>query len=257
MSESPGVSLGGLAFGALSETDVVARVRNALDRGAGGHIVTPNVDILRQAARDPALRAELAGADLLVADGMPLVWAARIAGTPLPERVAGSSLIWSLSAGLARDGRSVYLLGGGPEPDAGSSRAAAALAAACPGLRIAGHTSPPYGFDADPAALAAVCADVIEAKPDLVYVGLGFPRQERLIARLRPDLPGAWFLGCGAAIDFVAGDRPRAPLWMQRNGLEWAHRLGCEPRRLARRYLRHDAPYALRLMTTAVRHRYR
>src|SRR5687767_9421398 len=132
------VPLGGLEIDPLTEDEVVAYVRRALDAGEGGRIVTPNVDILRQVAADPALRAELAGADLTVADGAPLVWAARLAGTPLPSRVAGSDLIWSLSRGLAQDGRSIYLLGGEPaglrDPLEGSHRAAIALASACPGL---------------------------------------------------------------------------------------------------------------------------
>jgi N-acetylglucosaminyldiphosphoundecaprenol N-acetyl-beta-D-mannosaminyltransferase len=93
---------------------------------------------------------------------------------------------------------------------------------------------------------------VVEAKPDLVLVGLGFPKQERVIDALRRQLPLSWFLGCGAAIDFVAGDQVRAPGWMQRVGLEWAWRLAGNPRRLAGRYLRHDAPYALRLLGTAL-----
>src|SRR2546423_1101629 len=97
---------------------------------------------------------------------------------------------------------------------------------------------------------------LVAASPDLVFVGLGFPRQEEVISRLRPVLPGAWFLGCGAAIDFVAGDRRRAPQWMQRNGLEWLYRLGSEPRRLAGRYLRHDAPHPARLLANAAARRY-
>jgi N-acetylglucosaminyldiphosphoundecaprenol N-acetyl-beta-D-mannosaminyltransferase len=241
------VPLGGLAIDALTEEAVVAHVRAALDRGIGGRIVTPNVDILRQAARDEAIRAELASADLVVADGAPLVWASRLAGTPLPARVAGSDLIWSLSAGLARDGRSVYLLGGCPD-SGGARRAADRLAA-----RVAGAWSPPFGFDVEHGDLS----EVIEAKPDLVFVGIGFPRQERLIARLRPELPAAWFLGCGAAINFVAGDVHRAPRAMQRSGLEWLHRLACEPRRLANRYLRHDAPYASRLLVGSIARRAR
>jgi N-acetylglucosaminyldiphosphoundecaprenol N-acetyl-beta-D-mannosaminyltransferase len=254
----PPVRLGGLAFAPLTEAEVVAHVRRALDRGAGGRIATPNVDILRHAARDPAVRSDLATADLLVADGAPLVWAARLAGRPLPERVTGSSLVWTLSAGLARDQRSVYVLGGAPARRgvrSGAERAASALLDACPGLRVAGFDSPRYGFERDPARLRAVVADVVEAKPDLVLVGLGFPKQERLIALLRPELPGAWFLGCGAAVNFVAGDQSRAPLWMQRSGLEWAHRLVCEPRRLAGRYLRHDLPYAVRLLVESARRR--
>jgi N-acetylglucosaminyldiphosphoundecaprenol N-acetyl-beta-D-mannosaminyltransferase len=244
------VTLGGLRFAALTEGEVVHRVRTALARGIGGRIATPNVDILRQAAHDPSVRADLETADLLVADGAPLVWAARLAGTPLPERVTGSGLIWALSAGLAQDGSSVYLLGGAPESD-GASRAAGCLLDSYPGLRIAGYESPPFGFEDDPYELQRVLSRVVEAEPDLVYVGLGFPKQERLVEHLRPVLPAAWFLGCGAAINFVAGDIVRAPVWMQRSGLEWAHRLAREPRRLAHRYLRQDAPYAMRLLASS------
>lgn len=252
----------------VTEAEVVATVCAALERGEGGRIVTPNVDILRLAAADPAVRGYLDDATLLVADGMPLVWASRLAGAPLPERVPGSSLIWSLSYHLGRAGRSVYLLGGDPDAgdralDAGGTalgagggrRAAAVLAAACPGLRIAGSASPPYGFDRDPARFAEVCAAVVEAKPDLVFVGLGFPKQERVVDALRPELPLSWFLGCGAAITFVAGDRPRAPGWLQRAGLEWVWRLAGDPRRLAGRYLRRDAPYAVRLLAAAAARR--
>ena len=94
-------------------------------------------------------------------------------------------------------------------------------------------------------------AKIAGAEPDLVFVGLGFPKQERVVSRLRPALPAGWFVGCGAAVNFVAGDVERAPRWMQRTGLEWAHRLGTDPRRLAGRYLRHDAAYALRLLARA------
>jgi N-acetylglucosaminyldiphosphoundecaprenol N-acetyl-beta-D-mannosaminyltransferase len=249
------VTLDGVTFDAVTEEQAVALVRQALDRGEGGRILTPNVDILRQ---DPA--PFLADATLVVADGMPIVWASRLAGTPLPERVAGSSLIWSLSRGLALDGRSVFLLGGraagrcdGPD---GAQRAAARLEQACPGLRVAG-LSPPFGFVADARLFEAVRDEVLAAAPDLVFVGIGFPRQEVIISRLRRLLPATWFLGCGAAIDFVAGDRNRAPRWMQRGGLEWLHRLGTEPGRLADRYLRHDARYAARLLANAAARRYR
>lgn len=248
------IVLGRVAFDPVTGDDVVDYVRDALDAGVGGRIITPNIDILRQAGRSRSLRRDLAEAELVVADGAPLVWAAKLAGTPLPERVAGADLIWELSAGLAEDGRSVYLLGGEPARNGvpeGAQRAAGILAGAYPGLRIAGHASPRYGFDRNPAELDAVCREVVEADPDVVYVGIGFPRQEHLIARLRPELPRAWFLGCGAAISFVAGDQVRAQGWMQRAGLEWLHRLAREPRRLAGRYLRHDAPYALRLLTSA------
>lgn len=298
------VHLDGTGIDRITEDEVVAVVRDALASGRGGRIITPNIDILRRAAADPRVRRHLDDADLIVADGMPLVWASRLGGAPLPERVAGSSLIWSLSHGLGRDQRSIFVVGGAPAagtptpapvtstpapvtptpatvraaragaaratggaagavpPSApappaidGAARAAARLAAASPGLRIAGALSPEFGFERDEARYARLRAQIIDARPDLVFVGLGFPKQELVIERLREHLPATWFIGCGAAVNFVAGDVHRAPRWMQRTGLEWAHRLGVEPRRLAGRYLRHDAPYALRLLARAPRRR--
>ena len=119
-------------------------------------------------------------------------------------------------------------------------------------MRIAGADAPPPGFDRGPAELEAVRARLVQAKPDIVFVGLGFPKQERVIAALVADLPTAWFVGCGAAIPLAAGVVPRAPGWMQRAGLEWLFRLLREPRRLFRRYLVDDLPFALRLLAGAV-----
>ncbi len=252
------VQLDGTGIDRITEGEVVAVVREALASGRGGRIITPNIDILRRAQTKQQVRAYLEDADLVVADGMPLVWASRLSGAPLPERVAGSSLIWSLSAGLGCDNRSVFVIGGRPAtPDRadGAARAASRLAAGSPGLRIAGSLCPPHGFEQDPHAYARSRALVADAQPDLVFVGLGFPKQEQVISGLRERLPRAWFIGCGAAVNFVAGDVERAPRWMQRSGLEWAHRLGTEPRRLAGRYLRHDAPYAMKLLAGAAARR--
>ena len=252
------VNLDGTRFDRITEDEVVTVVRDALAGGRGGRIMTPNVDILRQAQVDAGVQAYLRDADLVVADGMPLVWASRLSGTPLPGRVAGSNLVWSLSAGLGNDHRSVFVIGGTParaDLADGATRAAARLAAASPGLRIAGTACPPHGFDRDVERFAALRRQVTAADPDMVYVGLGFPKQEQVITRLREHLPRAWYLGCGAAVNFVAGDVHRAPRWMQRTGLEWAHRLGTEPQRLAGRYLRHDAPYALRLLASCATRR--
>ena len=250
------VDLDGTGIDRITEAEVVAVVRDALAHGRGGRILTPNIDILRRAQTDPEAREHLDDADLIVADGMPLIWASRLGGNPLPERVAGSSLIWSLSAGVGRDGRSIFVIGGAPENN-GAARAADRLAEACSGVRVAGTLCPDFGFEHDPETYEQFCAKVIDAQPDLVFVGLGFPKQERVIGELRKGLPNAWFVGCGAAVNFVAGDVSRAPRWMQRTGLEWAHRLGTEPRRLAGRYLRHDAPYALRLLAQAPAQRVR
>ena len=243
------VEVGGLPLDPLTEAQVVARVREAWAVGEGGWIATPNVDHLRHAARDPRLADLIRSAPLSVADGAPVVWAARLAGRPLPARVTGADLLWSLSAAAAEDGRSVYLLGGEPGVP---ERAAEALRRAFPNLRVAGTCSPPRGFEQDADSLAQCRDGVIAASPDLVFVGLGFPKQERIINGFAGELPGTWWLGCGAALPFAAGDLARAPRWMRPLGLEWLFRLLSEPRRLFRRYILDDAPFALTLLSAAL-----
>ena len=246
LSATDRVVLRGVGFDPLTEAAVVDRVVAGLTAGQGGRIVTPNADILRLASRPGEPRDHVDAATLVLADGAPLVWASRLAGRPLPARVAGSDLIWSISGALARSRHSIYLLGG----EAGAAeRAGEVLMQRYPGLRVAGTACPPFGFDQRTDEYREICDKVVAAGPDVVYVGLGFPKQERVIADLRPRLSGAWFMGCGAAIGFVAGTHRRAPRWMQRTGLEWLHRLGNEPGRLARRYLLHDLPFAARLLS--------
>jgi N-acetylglucosaminyldiphosphoundecaprenol N-acetyl-beta-D-mannosaminyltransferase len=242
------VRVAGVDFDALSEQQVVARIIGDSDDGRGGWVVTPNIDICRRLRHDPAARELVSGASLVVADGMPLVWASRLRGDPLPERVAGASLIFTLSAAAAASGKSVYLLGGEPGVP---RRAADALIRRYRSLLVAGTCAPPFGFDRRPGEIEAIAAKLAQAKPDIVFVGLGFPKQERLIAALAPGLPAAWFIGCGAAIPFAAGALPRAPHWMHPLGLEWIFRLISEPRRLVRRYLVDDLPFALRLLATS------
>lgn len=239
---------------ALTEADVCDHVSRAWSRNTGGSIVTANVDIVRAASRDPELAALVAEAELVVADGMPVVWASRLAGRPVPGRVTGASLLLSLSERAARDGRSVFLLGGEPGVPEAAGRV---LAERYPGLRVAGAYAPPFGFDATPAGMRETVEKVAAAAPDLVLVGLGFPKQERTIAALRPHLPHAWYIGCGAAIPMAAGQFRRAPEGLQRVGGEWLFRLLLEPRRLARRYLREDAPFAFRLLAGALLDRLR
>lgn len=250
----PVIDLDGMPVHAVTEAECVARILAALDAGRGGYVVTPNLDHLRRFHRDAEYRRLAASADLTVADGVPLLWAAKLAGTPLPGRVAGSDLIDSLSAAAARAGRSLYLLGG----ETGcADEAAGVLTGRYPGLRIAGTHCPAVGFESDPAAMSAIADRLAAARPDVVYVALGSPKQERLIAALRDRLPGAWWLGVGISFSFVAGRVARAPVWMQRTGLEWLHRLTREPRRLAKRYLVEGLPFAAGLAVRCLLRRLR
>jgi N-acetylglucosaminyldiphosphoundecaprenol N-acetyl-beta-D-mannosaminyltransferase len=239
----------GLDVAAVSERDTIRYVLDRIRQRRGGWICTVNLDILRQWHRSADVRELVAAADLVVADGMPLVWAGDLQGSPLPERVAGSSLILSLTAAAADAGASVFLLGGNP----GTADAAAAeLARLSPNLRIAGTLCPPFGFERDPAWLDRIEQLLRETSPDIVYVGLGCPKQERLIAALRGPLPTAWFIGCGVSFSFVAGEIARAPALMQRLGLEWLYRMVQEPKRLYRRYLFFGVPFLVHLLVSAL-----
>ena len=248
------VSIMGIEIDRITHEAAVARIRNALAEGRGGWVVTPNLDILRQLRSVPAHRELVSDADLVLADGMPLVWASRLQGTPLPERVAGSDLVWSIPEVAAELGVPLFLLGG---EDGASEAAASILNERFPGLSIAGTLSPPRGFEQDEARVKEIVSAVARTDPRLVLVGLGFPKQEYLIRELRDACPQAWFLGVGIGISFLGGHVQRAPRWMQAVGLEWLHRFAQEPQRLAQRYFVHGLPFAARLLTSAALERSR
>jgi N-acetylglucosaminyldiphosphoundecaprenol N-acetyl-beta-D-mannosaminyltransferase len=241
----------GIRIDAVTERQCVDHVTSCASRGVGGWVVTPNVDHMRRIERSEETRELYRRADLSVVDGMPLVWALRLRGTPVPERVAGSDLIFSLTRAAAERDLSVFLLGGDPgiaEAAAEALQAAAeALQAKFPSLEIAGCLCPPFGFESDPGELERIRQTLAEAAPQVVFVALGSPKQERLIEQLRALLPSAWWLGVGISLSFVCGAVKRAPRWMRRSGLEWLHRFAQEPRRLARRYLVDGIPFYLRL----------
>lgn len=245
----PTVPLMGLDVAAVSERDTINFVLDGLGRSRGGWICPANLDVLRQWRGSADIRELVAAADLVVADGMPLVWAGELQGSPLPERVAGSSLIVSLTAAAADAGASVFLLGGNP----GTADAAVAeLSKASPHIRLAGTLCPPFGFEREPEWIERIERVLREKAPDIVYVGLGFPKQERLIFELRGRLPSTWFVSCGVSFSFVAGEISRAPAIMQRLGLEWVHRMAQEPKRLYRRYLLLGVPFLIHLLSSAL-----
>lgn len=244
----PVVTLNGVVLHAMTEAGCIRHIMQELDARRGGVVVTPNLDHLRRCETDMSFCALVAEADLVVADGMPLVWASKVQGTPLPERVAGSDLISSLSAAAAEHGRSMFLLGGDP----GTAEAAAkVLQQRHPHLRIVGTLCPPYGFDKKDEEIRRIVDALAAAKPDIVFVALGSPKQEMLVERIRKVLPRAWWLGVGNSFNFLSGQVRRAPVWMQKRGLEWVHRLLQEPKKLFKRYIVFGVPFAAKLMTKA------
>ena len=248
----PTVKLEDLPIAAIAGAQVIEIVSSSWDQGKGGCIVTANTDFLARARADYAMRQLYAEADLIVADGMPLIWAAFLRGTPIPERIAGSDLVWRLAEAAAREGRSLYLLGGAG--DAGR-RAADVLRSCWPEIRVAGWSSPDISSPVTAAELVPIREELRKQRPDLVFVAFGSPKQEYLMRALREYVPDAWMLGCGFSLSFIAGDLSRAPRWMQRAGFEWLHRLSLDPWRMFPRYILRDLPYTFGLLIRSLRSR--
>jgi N-acetylglucosaminyldiphosphoundecaprenol N-acetyl-beta-D-mannosaminyltransferase len=186
-------------------------------------------------ARDQRDMAEaLRGATLAVPDGMPLVWAANLLGEHLSDRVYGPELMHRYSERCAAKGHRVWLYGG---RDQGALvQLALTLRRSHPGIKVVGGYSPPFR-PLTPEEEGAIVEQVNSARPDVLWVGIGVPKQEKWMARMRERLDVPVMCGVGAAFDFHAGRIPQAPPWMQQRGLEWSYRIAQEPRRLLPRYL--------------------
>jgi len=202
-----------------------------------GYIVTPNVDHVCRFHRDPAFRGAYENAWLVLCDGMPIIWASKLLGRPLRQKLSGSDLIYWLSRHAAERGYSVHFFGA---QEGVAAAAAERLKQQFPALKIAGVQSPPFGFHTDPDANAAATQLVRESGADIVYVALGSPKQEVWMKDNAEACGIAAMIGVGGAFDFVSGRVRRAPEWIQRASLEWIWRLCQEPRRLWRRYLVED-----------------
>lgn len=207
-------------------------------------VVTPNVDHVVLLERDPAFRSAYEAAHLQVCDGMPLKMLASLAGTPVPERVTGVDLFVEVCRRAAREDLRVFIAGGMPDV---LENGIARLRRRFPGLQVTGH-SPPFGFEGTAAEVELIDA-IAAADPHVVAVCFGAPRSEVWALQQLEHRP-AVYLSVGAAIDFVAGSRRRAPGWLQRLGLEWLFRLASEPGRLWRRYLVRDVAF----LAVAARH---
>lgn len=232
---SPGawpVAILGVPFDHVTIAGAIARIEAMIASRRSHYVVTANVDFLVQAHRDVELRRILLDADLVLCDGTPLVWASRWLGNRLPERVAGSDLVPALLQVAAAKGRRVFFLGAAPGV---AAEAAARLRREYPSLNIVGHYAPPFAdlLDMDH---GQIVQRIREARPDILLVSFGCPKQEKWIAMNHRALGVPVAIGVGATIDFLAGRVKRAPAWMRRSGTEWIYRLVQEPRRLFRRY---------------------
>jgi len=230
----PPIAILGVPFDNVTSAEAVAAIEQMVASRRPHYLVTANVDFLVQAQSDAELRRILTEAHLVLCDGTPLVWASRLLGNRLPERVAGSDLAPVLLKVAAEKQYRVFFLGATPDS---VEEAASRLKCEHPSLILAGYYSPPFS------ALLAMDHEEIkrrvrEARPDLLFVAFGCPKAEKWIAMHYRELGVPVVAGVGATIDFLAGRVKRAPRWMRQAGMEWMFRLACEPRRLFRRYMK-------------------
>ncbi len=224
--------IAGVPIDDLSMAEALDRIEGFVQSGRPHQVATVNADFVVKVWNDSELRNILNNADMLTADGMPLVWGARLLGVNLRGRVTGSDLVPLLAERGALRGWRFFLLGGQPGV---AERASEVLAERFPGFTVAGIYSPPF------APVVEMTPEINEriraARPDVLLVAFGNPKQEKWIYMHLAELGVPVAIGIGASLDFVAGEVARAPVWMQNSGLEWLFRLGQEPKRLWKRYL--------------------
>jgi N-acetylglucosaminyldiphosphoundecaprenol N-acetyl-beta-D-mannosaminyltransferase len=248
---SPGPDWGrviGLPVSVGSMPTVTREIVRLARRGAGAHICVANVHMLVEARRDPALREVLKTADIVVSDGMPLVWQLRRNGFDHAQQVRGPELMVRVCEAAAADGLPVYFYGGDADLMA---ELRIALQHRIPELRIAGMEAAPM-LPRRPEVDHATVERIRDSGARVVFVGLGCPKQEFWTAAYRAHLP-AVLIGVGQAFGIAAGLLPQAPEWMRRAGLEWLFRLASEPRRLWRRYLVTNSLFIAFLLGEAAR----
>ncbi|MGV3772897.1 MAG: WecB/TagA/CpsF family glycosyltransferase [Verrucomicrobiales bacterium] len=226
------IAMLGVPFDNVTTGQTIQLIEQMVSSGQPHYLATANVDFLVQAMHDVELRRILFDAHLVLCDGTPLVWASKLLGNPLPERVAGSDLVPLLMKVAAEKGYRPFFLGATEDS---AKQAIANLTAKYPSLQMAGYYSPPFNklLEMDH---EEITRRITEAKPDMLFVGFGCPKQEKWISMHYRSLGVPVSVGIGGTIDFLAGKLQRAPKWMQKTGTEWIFRLAQEPKRLFKRY---------------------
>ncbi|MFO7278080.1 MAG: WecB/TagA/CpsF family glycosyltransferase [Pseudomonadota bacterium] len=230
------IHLMGCEIDNLSLEETLQTIEEFIASGEPHQHVVVNVDKLVKARRDPALRRVINDCALVNADGMPVVWASRLLGRPLKERVAGVDLFEALMARAARKGWRIFLLGAKEEV---VSRVRLLYEAKYPDLRIVGHRNGYW----KPEEEEEVVRQIAEARPDILFVAISSPKKERFLAMHQARMRVPFAMGVGGTFDVAAGRVKRAPRWMQRAGLEWFYRFLQEPRRMFRRYFIDDMAF--------------
>jgi len=238
------VNILGVGVSAVTMAQAVDAIDRWVTTADCQYVCITGVHGVMESQDHPELRDIHNRAGLVTPDGMPLVWVSRLRGYRHVERVYGPDLMLECCARSLTNGYRHYFYGGGPGVP---ERLAARLQNRFPGLHVAGTCSPPFGT-LTPEEDRGLTDQINAASPDIVWVGLSTPKQERWMAEHLGRISAPVLIGVGAAFDFHAGLKPQAPRWMQRSGLEWLFRLATEPRRLWRRYLKNDPRFVRRVL---------
>lgn len=205
-----------------------------------GQVITPNVDQIVRIEWDEYFRKICDSCELLLVDGHPLLWTAKFYGRPFKEKICGSDLVPKLCEISAQKGYSVFLLGAAPGV---AQTAADNLQKLYPDLRVAGVYSPPIGFEKDKNELDKINDILRKSKADLLFVGMGVPKQDIFIYENKEKYEIPMSFSIGGTIDFIAGVQKRAPMWIRRIGFEWFYRLINDPKRMFKRYVIDDSAF--------------
>lgn len=221
----------------LTMQETLQAIDQLIQEDGNSYVVTPNVDHIVQLETDKELQDVYANASLILTDGKPLLWIAKLYGTQIKEKISGSDLFPLLCDMAAKKEYKMFFLGAA---EGVAAKAAENLKKRYSGLQVAGTYSPPYGFEKDALEIKKIAEMIKEAQPQILIVGLGCPKQEKFIWNNREYLNVPVSLGLGASFDFEAGNIKRAPRWMQKCGFEWLFRITQDPKRLFKRYIIDD-----------------
>ncbi|WP_332406562.1 WecB/TagA/CpsF family glycosyltransferase [Lactococcus laudensis] len=221
----------------LNMSEVLDRIDKLIQIKKNSYVVTPNVDHIVQLEKDSELQKVYKNADLILADGKPLIWISNYYKTPIKEKVSGSDLFPLLCEMAGEKGYKMFFLGAA---EGVAARAATNLKKRYSNLEVAGVYSPPFGFEENEEEVEKILQMIIKSNVDILIVGLGAPKQEKFIFKYHDRLNVPISLGLGASLDFEAGNIKRAPKWMQKSGLEWLFRITQDPRRMFKRYIIDD-----------------
>lgn len=224
----------------VTKEEAISHIEYCIRNRMIGQVITPNVDQIVRIEWDKYFKKICESCELLLVDGHPLIWTAKYYGQPFKEKICGSDLMPELCQVAAKKGYSVFLLGAAPGV---AQKAADKLKKIYPKLKVAGVYSPPLGFENNPNELDYINKMLFDSKADMLFVGMGVPKQDIFIYENMHKYQIPMSFSIGGTIDFIAGEQKRAPVWMRKIGFEWFYRLLTNPKKMFKRYLIDDIKF--------------